>query len=64
MIDERQPWDHMYRTKHELGMRDFSSYGHDGYDPNIRYVLEDILIQLTRIADAISSTTETKVDAQ
>ncbi len=48
----KSPWE---IVSHKLGLRRTSLSNSIYYDPNVRYVLEDIAIQLGRIADALES---------
>lgn len=48
----KSPWE---TASHKLGRRRREGMNPIHYDENVRYVLEDIAIQLGRIADALES---------
>lgn len=51
----RSPWE---PTSHKLGTRYVGEFNPAYYDKNVRYVLEDIAVQLARIADALEDKRE------
>lgn len=55
----KSPWD---IVTHELGTRRRVGISPIHYDENVRYVLEDISLQLGRIADALEGKTKGKTN--